>query len=361
MPDNQTLPPVTMTPEEGRSHLRAPRGDGKPAMPDHAPPGTGRKLTLVVLGLAAMITIMLCAFALPSIHSGPDRVPIGVTGPEEITKDLRQSTDNAAWDVRPYPTATALQTAVKDRDIAGGLAVTAHHVDVYTATAGSPSATSALTTLGDNLAAQQTTPATVHDLAPFTEDDPLGAGLTAALLPMILGGIFPALILSGVFPGHRALRTRITGALLFSLAAGAAITAVLQFATHSIDGNYWLTALGLTLGTAALSTTLLGLQALLGMAGFALGAGLMMLLGNPLAGLATGPHWLPTGWATLGQLLPPGASGSLLRTNAFFDGSGAALPTLTLTLWLAIGTTLALLAHRRGRHPATTRNETTTT
>ncbi|MFE2531368.1 hypothetical protein [Streptomyces sp. NPDC059371] len=329
-------------------------------MSNHTRPGSGRKLTLVVLGLAALITTMLCAFALPSLHSGPHRVPLGVTGPEEATKTLRHSADGDAWDVRRYPTPAALQAAVEDRDIAGGLAVTAHDVDVYTATAGGPSATSALTALGDSVAVQHATRATVHDLVPFTKDDPRGAGLTAALLPMIFGGIFPALILSSVFPGHRGLRTRIAGALLFSLVAGAAIAAVLQFATHSVDGDYWLTALGLVLGTAALSTTLLGLQALLGMAGFALGGALMMLLGNPLSGLATGPHWLPTGWATLGQLLPPGASGSLLRANAFFDGSGAELPALTLTVWVGIGVALALLADRRGRRPATARSEAAT-
>ncbi|MFF4324582.1 hypothetical protein [Streptomyces sp. NPDC001568] len=324
-------------------------------MSNHTLPATRRKLTLVVLGLAALIITMLCAFALPSLHSGPHRVPIGVTGTEEATKALRQNADTDAWDIRVYPTTAALHNAVKDRDIAGGLAVTAHRVDVYTATAGGPSATGALTALGENVAAQQTTRATVHDLVPFTTNDPRGAGMTAALLPMIFGGIFPALILGNVFPGHRGLRTRITGALLFSLVVGAAIAAVLQFATHSVDGRYWLTALGLILGTAALSTTLLGLQALLGMPGFALGGALMMLLGNPLSGLATGPHWLPTGWATLGQLLPPGASGSLLRANAFFDGQGAALPALTLTVWAGIGIALAFLADQRGRRLAPTR------
>ncbi|MFI1441705.1 hypothetical protein [Streptomyces fructofermentans] len=328
-------------------------------MSNHTRPGTGRKLILVVLGLTALITTMLCAFALPSLHSGPHRVPLGVSGPEEATKTLRQNADSDAWDIRLYPTPAALQAAVRERDMAGGLVVTTHDVDIYTATAGGPSATSALTALGENLAAQHTTRATVHDLAPFTEDDPHGAGMTAALLPMIFGGIFPALILSSVFPGHRGLRTRITGVLLFSLVAGAAIAAVLQFVTHSVDGNYWPTAFGLILGTAALSTTVLGLQALLGMAGFALGGALMLLLGNPLSGLATGPHWLPTGWATLGQLLPPGASGSLLRANAFFDSSGAGLPALTLTIWVGAGVALALLADRRGRRPATARPEAT--
>ncbi|MDL4818570.1 hypothetical protein [Actinomadura opuntiae] len=322
------------------------------------PPGTTRKLTLVVLGLAALITTMLCAFALPSLNSGPHHIPIGVSGPQQTTEALQDKLDGKAWDLSLYQTSDAVQTAVKHRDVAGGLAVTGHGVDIYTATAGGPSATSALTALGDSLAAQHATTASTHDLAPFTQHDPHGTGLTSALLPMIFGGIFPALILSSIFPGHRGLRTRLTGALLFSTAAGAAVAAVLQFATHSIDGNYALTALGVILGMAAMSTTLLGLQALLGMAGFALGGALMMLLGNPLSGLATGPHWLPTGWATLGQLLPPGASGSLLRANAFFDSTGAGLPALVLTAWAAIGVALTLLADQRGRHTASSTPDT---
>lgn len=330
-------------------------------MSHHAtPPGTGRKLTLVVLGLAALIAAMLCAFALPSLHSGPHHVPIGVTGTRQAAEAIQENVDGPAWDVRLYKTSDAVKTAVKNKDIAGGLAVTAHGVDVYTATAGGPSATSALTALGNGVAEQNKTQATVHDLVPFTDDDPRGAGLTAALMPMIFGGIFPALILSGVFPGHRGLRIRLTGALLFSVVAGAAVAAVLQFGTHSIDGNYGLTALGVVLGMAAMSTTLLGLQAFLGMAGFALGGALMMLLGNPLSGLTTGPHWLPDGWATIGQLLPPGASGSLLRTNAFFGGTGAGLPALVLTAWVVIGVTFVLLADRQGRRTTATESKATT-
>ncbi|MFE9809290.1 hypothetical protein [Streptomyces sp. NPDC005548] len=141
--------------------------------------------------------------------------------------------------------------------------------------------------------------------------------------------------------------------------AGAAVTAVLQFATHSIDGDYVLTALGVILGMAAMSTTLLGLQAFLGMAGSALGGALMMLLGNPLSGLATGPHWLPDGWATIGQLLPPGAPGSLLRTNAFFDGTRAGLPALVLTAWIVIGVAFVLLADRRGRRSVVSQSDAT--
>lgn len=102
------------------------------------PPGTGRKLALVVLGLAALITTMLCAFALPSLHSGPHHVPLGVTGPRQTVEGLRDGADADAWDVRVYATPAAVRSAVEDRAIAGGLAVTDHGVDVYTATAGGP-------------------------------------------------------------------------------------------------------------------------------------------------------------------------------------------------------------------------------
>jgi hypothetical protein len=327
-------------------------------MTHHAtPPDTGRKLTLVVLALAALIAAMLCAFALPSLHSGPHHVPIGVTGPGQAAETLRDKADGPQWDVRVYETSGAVESAVRGGDIAGGLAITAQGVDVYTATAGATSATSAFTAFGDGVAAQHKTRAVVHDLVPFTDDDPRGAGLTAALMPMIFGGIFPALILGNVFPGHRGLRVRLAGALIFSVVAGTAVAAVLQFGTDSVDGDFGLTALGVVLGMAALSTTLLGLQARFGMAGFAFGGALMMLLGNPLSGLATGPHWLPDGWAIIGQLLPPGASGSLLRANAFFDGAGGGLPALVLTVWVVIGVGLALLADRRGRRAGGTRSK----
>lgn len=83
----------------------------------------------------------------------------------------------------------------------------------------------------------------------------------------------------------------------------------------------------------------------------------MMFVGNPLSGLATGHNWLLDGWSTLGQLLPPGATGSLLRANAFFDGVGAAFPTIVLLCWVAFGLVLAFVASRRKPVSESTRTE----
>ncbi|MEU2599891.1 hypothetical protein ABZ678_10190 [Streptomyces hirsutus] len=310
--------------------------------------GVARKLVAVLLSLTAVVTLMLCAFALPSVNGGPHKVPIGVSGPQAAARPLEKTLGGDEWDVTAYDSAEALASAVEDREITGGLALAPEGIDVYTATAGAPMATGALTALANSVAAEQQTKPTVHELAPFPEDDPRGAGFSSAALPLIFGGMIPAVLLTRLFPGHAGLRTRLAGASLFSLLAGAAVTAVLQWGTGSLAGDYGITALGLSLGMAALSLTFLGLEALAGMAGFGIGAAAMMLLGNPLSGLGTGPYWLPGGWAAVGQLLPPGASGSLLRANAFFDGTGAGTPALILTAWVALGLALILIADRRG-------------
>ena len=80
----------------------------------------------------------------------------------------------------------------------------------------------------------------------------------------------------------------------------------------------------------------------------------MMFVGNPLSALGTGSNWLPDGWSTFGQLLPPGATGSLLRANAFFGGIGSGFPSVVLACWVAFGLVLALIAARREPRGATT-------
>ncbi|MGU3585658.1 ABC transporter permease, partial [Rhodococcus sp. C26F] len=206
-------------------------------------------------------------------------------------------------------------------------------------------------------AGQQQLPVQTTDVVPFPDDDPRGAGLTAAALPMVFGGLIPAIALTQLFPGRDRLVLRLVGVAGFAVVAGFALTALLQFGLGSLDGNYWLTAAGFTLGLAALAFTILGLEALLGLPGIAIGAVTMMFVGNPLSGLATGHAWLPDGWSTLGQLLPPGATGSLLRANAFFDGVGAAFPTIVLLCWVVFGLVLAFVASRRKPVSDSTRTE----
>jgi hypothetical protein len=59
---------------------------------------------------------------------------------------------------------------------------------------------------------------------------------------------------------------------------------------------------------------------------------------------------LPTPAGVIGQLLPPGAGGNLLRSTGFFDGAGAGQHVAVLATWALIGfAALAITAVRRRR------------
>jgi hypothetical protein len=135
--------------------------------------------------------------------------------------------------------------------------------------------------------------------------------------------------------------------------AGVTIAALLRYVFGSIDQNLLGVAAGLTLGVLAAGLTMLGLGSLFGRIGLALGAMLALLVGNPLSGLNSAPEMLPSGWGELGQWLPQGATATLLRSTAFFDGAGSTMPILVLTCWTAVGVALIVFAALRQRATAT--------
>jgi hypothetical protein len=124
-----------------------------------------------------------------------------------------------------------------------------------------------------------------------------------------------------------------------------------------VIGGEWIVNAGvLALTVAAVAALLAGLSALLGHAGLALGAVLMVLVGNPWSGISSAPELLPSGVGLTGQLLPPGAGGNLLRSTAFFDGAGGARHLAVLLAWTAVGVA-AMAAGRLLQRRRATRSE----
>jgi hypothetical protein len=191
---------------------------------------------------------------------------------------------------------------------------------------------------------------TYEDVVPLTADDPTGAGLNALALPLVFGGLASAIALVTLFKRSRTLR--VVGSLAFAALAGIAATAVLQYWFGTIDGPFWATAGVVSLGIAAISLTILGLESLLGYPGFALGAVVMVFIANPLSGMATGALWLPTPWGAIGQLLPVGAAGTTIRSVAFFDGNGSGPALLVLEVWVLAGLALVGLSSLKGTRAA---------
>lgn len=329
------------------------RLDTSPSTTRHEPPAAIRA-TGIVLVLTVVIAIVALAFALPAVNTAPRDVPIGAAGPQaaaglgtpQVEAMLEQRAPGA-FTVTYYPGEAALRDAIESRDIYGGMAFGPDGRRLLIATGASPAVAQMLTQIADGIAKQTGTQVQVEDLAPPTADDPRGIGLAASALPLTLAALLPAVALVMVL--RHEIWTRMAAMVAFAALSGVTIAALLRYVLGSIDQNFWGVTAGLSLGVLAAGLALLGLGSVFGRAGLIIGALLAVLVGNPLSGLNSAPEMLPSGWGEVGQWLPQGANATLLRSTAFFDGAGAALPVLVLSLWVLVGAALMVVAALRQR------------
>jgi hypothetical protein len=293
--------------------------------------------------LTVVLAILAIAFALPAARSKPHAVPIGAAGPMAASgevADLLEQHAPGAFAITYYPGEEALRNAIRNRDVYGGISLgpgsdfagqaAPERPRLLIATGGSPMVAQMLTQIGGGIA--QHVPLHTEDLAPPTASDPRGAGLAASALPITLAGLLPAVAL--VLLLRREVWTRFVAAVVFAAGAGITIAALLRYVFGSIDHNVWGVAAGLTLGFLAAGLSIMGLGSLFGRAGLAIGGLLALLLGNPPSGLNSAPELLPSGWGTLGQWLPQGATAAIAA----------------LACWAVAGTALIVIAAvRQGR------------
>lgn len=313
----------------------------------HEAPAAVRAAAIVV-ALTTLIAIVAIAFALPASRSAPHDVPIGVAGPPALTTQITDQVGRAvpgAFAVTVYSEAAGLREAILNRDAYGGIVVDQQGPTLLIATGASPAVATMLGQLGSGMAQATGMPLRTEDLAPPTADDPRGAGLAATALPITLAAILPAIAL--VLALRREVWTRLAAAVVFAPVAGISVAAILTYVLGSVDTNLWGVAASLTLGIAAALLPILGLGSMFGRIGLAVGAVLALLVGNPLSGITGAPELLPAGWGALGQLLPQGATATLLRSTAYFSGAGAASAVVVLACWAVVGAVLVIIAAAR--------------
>jgi hypothetical protein len=320
------------------STLTLPRLTGSHRTADDAPTPwrvVGALATVLALALGAL----LVAFAWSATQTRPRELPIAVAGPPAAVAQVRAALDRAqpgAFDVRPVADAGAARALVLDRTVDGALVLDPAGPRVVVATQGGPVVAQALTSLA---AASTGAAVRVEDVAPAAAGDPRGAGLAAGTLPIALVAVGAGAV---VWLRVRGAGRRTAAALGVAVLGGLAAAAVLHTWLGALSGSWPAEAGVVALGLAASSLAVLGLAAVAGRPGLALGVVLVVALGNPLSTAASAPDLLPDGWAQLGQLLPPGAVVAALRAVSGFDGSGAARPLAVLAVWAVGG--LALLA-----------------
>ena len=285
---------------------------------------------IAVLAVPVIVVIALSTFAWSAANLEPRDLPLGVAGPAEATGPIEAmlSERNGAFDVHRYADAAAATEAIEDREVYGAVVAAPDGLTLLIASAASPTVAALLR---ENLAAPG---ATVLDVVPADPDDPRGAAFTSMILPLVLAGIIGGVIVSLL--GRPGLKQ--VGILAATAAACGLVTIVMvQGWLGIIEGPWLLNAGVVALAVLAIASVIAGLNALIGPPGIALGALLIVFVGNPWSGIASAPELLPKAAGFTGQLLPPGAGGNLLRNTAFFDGASGGGQLAVLLVWTALG------------------------
>ncbi|MBC7279164.1 hypothetical protein [Nocardioides sp.] len=299
----------------------------------------------ISLGLVALLTLLISAFAWPASEMEPRSLPLVVAGPEavvtQIETQLAASVGEDAFEVTAVADRDAAVEAIEDREAYGAILVGPEGQEVLVASAASANVAQQLTQMATAMGAESGAPPTVTDVVPSAEKDPRGIVFGASALPLVIGGIMAGAITSLVLTRTR---DRVAAAFLIAIGGGLAMTGVVQGWLGALEGRYLANAGVVALGILAVALPIIGLRHLIGPAGVGIVALLILLVGNPISGITSAPEMVPFGW--LGQLMPPGAAGSALRGFSFFDGAGTTMPLIVLACWAGVGLLLTVLPHR---------------
>ncbi|MEO3764636.1 ABC transporter permease [Streptomyces sp. B5E4] len=312
-----------------------------------------RSVLAVVVLVPALIALALWAFVWPNARLAPRDLPLGVAGPAQATAPLRAQLAERgdAFEVHAYVDAAAARTAVEEREVYGAVLATPGGPKLLVATAAGPSVAQLLT---EAVGEQAGRPVPTEDVVPLPAADPRGSALNSSVLPLALAGIVIGALVTvlGLRGGRAVLAVAVAAA-----ATGLVAAALADSWLGALTGDWWAEAGALGLTVLAGAAAVAGLAAVLGRAGMGLGSLLVMLLGNPFSGVTSAPELLPEPVGVLGQWLPPGAGGSLIRSVAYFDGNAAAGPLAILAGWALAGLTLLTLGPLldRRRAPASAR------
>jgi hypothetical protein len=313
------------------------------------------------VALAAIVVLIVLAFAWPGVTAEPKGLPLVVAGPEAQVAQLEAALDERAdglFAVTRADDRDAAVTAIETRDAYGAIVI-GEDPEVLTASAASPLVAQQLTAFASAFQGQLqaavaaqvpegVTPPTVRvavtDVVPLADADPRGTGLISAAFPLVIGGLLGGVVVTVALVG--AMR-RLLALAVYVLVAGLGIAGILQGWFGVLQGNYLLNAGVFALALLAVGATVVGLAAVAGRAGIALGAILILLVANPISSAAQPVEFLLAPWGAIGQWFPPGAGGTLIRNASYFPAADTTFPWLVLAGWAAAGILLALVGRAR--------------
>ncbi|UQN29443.1 ABC transporter permease [Brachybacterium kimchii] len=382
----------------------AASSDDAPSKPAPTPWGKAVGLGLIA---SALITVVLLAFLWPTYESKAKDVTVDVVASQSDFEDFTQAVGDAAekngqdlpFEFTRVDDRSDAVTHIKEREAYGAFVLPASKDDkleVLTASAANTSVSTMLGQTGRSIVAAQTQAVlaqaqekmsdgssqqsgdqqtqqasdpsamqeqmqkqlgsiigaaqaglqgpTITDVVPLSDDDPQGAGLAVASLPLTIGGIVGGSLMSF---GLKGSWRRLLGVVVYAVVGGLAMVLILDAWFGFAPAPAFELWAAVTLSLAGTVGLIVGLNSLIGGAGIGVGALITMLIGNPISGAQSPKEFLPGPFGEIGQLFVPGATGTLVRDLSYFPDASLVQPWLVLGGWVVVGLLLIILGHHR--------------
>jgi hypothetical protein len=332
-----------------------------------------RRFATAVCVVGMLVQLLLTAYYLGMGHkAAPHELPVGlVAGADQRESITAMLEENGAFGVDDYASADVLTTAIRQREVYGGVDVTGDEPVLYVAGAAGTSAASLLRTTYNTVMQQQkakqvatmaqagdtvgvtvaqdliATPKVV-DVVPLPADDVNGVSLGFLTQALSLGGTIASMGLGRLIPRTRRSWRRGVAhlATLVLYAVGSAAAVLWSMSWFGVgEGADRLEMLCIfSLISLAVTGSTAGAVALVGAAGALVGA-FYFTIGTVISGASILPEFLPAFGRELGEHLPTGAGVQAVRDNLYFPDAPIGGHLTVLVLYAAIGCLIVLITN----------------
>jgi Protein of unknown function (DUF3533) len=300
-----------------------------------------RKVMLAMLGLTVVVVAILSSYASALGKPSPHHVPVAVTAPPTVLRELEAS---PLLRVYPVPDPAKARTMVEGRAAYGALVLPrTGPATLLVANGGGHSVETILVQLGQQLARTHRTTLTTVDVAPTSPNDPNGTVEFYCIAFLFLGAAIGATVLgrvAGPVRGPRGALARLGLVMVYAALLSVVVTIFADIVFGDLAGHFGFLFLTLWLFVAAVCLAVTGFSALVGPASIVLVL-VLITLGNPSSGGPVPRPLLNGFYSSLNPVLPQGAALSALRGVQYFGDRGIGLALLCLLIWGLAG--LALL------------------
>ncbi|SIR73140.1 hypothetical protein [Microbacterium sp. RURRCA19A] len=310
--------------------------------PDSSAEKATRKKTITgVLVLPLFLLIALPALFLGLLHSpAPNDMKVAVIGSSESADPLIGSLENQSGDsfeISRVDTVDDARTQVRELDIRG--AYDPSTGTIYVGSADGFAAKNVVVTLFTSVAGASGVTASVDDVLPLDEGDPMGTTAMYLGIGAILAGMLAGLIL-GLFPTSS--KVRAIGVIAVPVVA-ATIEVLYGWAMFDIlPGNGFGPGLMIFALSFVTAVVTLGGVLVIGPAMLIVSILLLVLLGITTSGLPLPLDMAPGFYQAMHHVLPTSQGLEALRRLIYVDDYNPGWAILTMGIWAVVGAALVV-------------------